>query len=285
MTATTRRYAFCAKADETGAGVQLGCGAAYGCRLLILGACASGSYLAPVVGCFSPVHLCHGGVHCATVNSINSLWWMRLALMGSSNILCWTNVAFQLGRGQSGFLEHNQYWIAEPFGKAPLPARWLPARDTAFNPPHPESSKPNNCPSRSLAHQCPVQLLKNLGRPILEYDLVIMKKTYTVPPYQVPPKFKEALRPPYLMLRDLVIIEHPRAYVIDKILMDQVNPPAKVFWIWNKYPVSHQCCCYCKPPASCLQSFAQDTCHRCPIPAMTHKPLFSRKQPSASYSG
>jgi hypothetical protein len=91
---------------------------------------------------------------------------------------------------------------------------------------------PHGCFSRSLRNPCaspfetPLllapQLLRSLGQQAGCQRLIIITKRFSLPPYKVPPQIAAAVKAPYQLLRDLVVIEHPNAHVIDKILMDLV---------------------------------------------------------------
>lgn len=82
------------------------------------------------------------------------------------------------------------------------------------------------------------RLLRSLASQAGLFSLTVVVKRFDLPAYVVPPDVARAARPPYLLLRDLVVIEHARAHVIDKLLIDLVRLTVPV-WRWCV------ACCLC----------------------------------------
>ena len=60
-----------------------------------------------------------------------------------------------------------------------------------------------------------------MGQARINPPIIVTRFDFTG--YTVPPAIREAARPPYQLLRDLVVIEHPQNALIDKLLMDMVS--------------------------------------------------------------
>lgn len=73
--------------------------------------------------------------------------------------------------------------------------------------------------------------------------LVIIVRSFAQGAYPVPARIAEAVRAPYILLRDLVVIDHPMSHVIDKVLMDAVSggPGALALGRWGRPGASHAC--------------------------------------------
>lgn len=52
----------------------------------------------------------------------------------------------------------------------------------------------------------------------------IIVKRFDAQAYVIPRDVKAAVRPPYLRLRDLVVVEHEMSHLIDNVLIDLVSP-------------------------------------------------------------
>ncbi len=69
------------------------------------------------------------------------------------------------------------------------------------------------------------QLLRQLaGQAKIRLTIITTTKRFdAVRPPPVPAAIAAAVRAPYTLLRDLVVVEHPHSAVIDKLLVDMVR--------------------------------------------------------------
>jgi hypothetical protein len=78
----------------------------------------------------------------------------------------------------------------------------------------PRPLPPARPPARALP-AAPPQALRALAQQAGAHRLIVITKRFNLPPYKVPPHIAAAVKAPYQLLRDLVVIEHPYGLLLE----------------------------------------------------------------------